>query len=203
MNESVLRGIIANAELHYRWLNTLSLLEFMGARKIARAAAGAPDETYLRHFSEEARHAHFFKRMAERVKPAGAPDRALCPGAAARYFQTLDLAVRSSLGLARGRTDYRAYLLVTTLIEERAGSVYAQYETLLRAVDSPVRLAGVIGEEERHLDDMRRELQDEEQLARLEDLRGAETAACARLVQALQRALASIGPQAAAAHRVS
>ncbi len=153
MNASVLRGIIADPELHYRWLNTLSLLEFMGARKIARSAVGAPDETYLRHFAEEARHAHFFKRMAERVKPAGVSDCALCPGAAARYFQTLDLAARGALQLMRGRTDYRAYLLVTTLIEERAGQVYAQYEVLLREADSPVRLAGVIGEEERHLDD--------------------------------------------------
>jgi rubrerythrin len=200
MNASVLRGIIADPELHYRWLNTLSLLEFMGARKIARSAVGAPDETYLRHFAEEARHAHFFKRMAERVKPAGVSDCALCPGAAARYFQTLDLAARGALQLMRGRTDYRAYLLVTTLIEERAGQVYAQYEVLLREADSPVRLAGVIGEEERHLDDMRRELGDAQQLELLHQLRTTEAAAFARFDRALARAVAANSPRALAAN---
>jgi hypothetical protein len=64
--------VCAVPALHCRFLNTLSLLEHIGARKImtTHAAGGAAGGgelcgDTLRHIAEEARHAWFFKRQAE------------------------------------------------------------------------------------------------------------------------------------------
>ena len=71
------------------------------------------------------------------------------------------------------------YLYVTTLIEERAGWIYPAYDAVLGERDLPVRLGGVILEEEQHLADMYGALQRldpncEERLAgyRVQETRG-------------------------------
>lgn len=219
-----LRTVTADRGLHVRWLNTLSLLEFMGARKIARSAqAKNLDETFLRHLAEEARHAHFFKRMALRIQATGdatngdatsdnaalpdnldrtsadprdltyAPRHLLAPAAAARYFHGLDAAVRRALGLKRGATSFAAYLYVTTLIEERAGVVYELYESILREAGAPVRLSGIIGEEDRHLEEMQADLAriDRRSAERLDELRNLEAWLFARFTARLESAVAA------------
>lgn len=157
--ETLLRAITASRGLHWRWLNTLSFLEHIGSRKIFRANLGAEmNEMLLRHAAEEARHALFFKTMARREashESDFAPDMLLCGSSANRYIQSLDSAVKRQIGAGH---DFHCYLLTTYLIEVRAGSVYPQYQEVLKSADSPLSLRSVILEEEGHLAEMKEEL---------------------------------------------
>ena len=197
--EVILRSIVKEPELHARWLNTLSLLEFMGTRKIARSAGGASlDETRLRHLAEEARHAQFFKMMIRRVKPDAnwnySREYLFCGFAGARYFNSLDAGVKKFLDQKEYVQKFSAlektdlfYNYVTVLIEERAGEIYELYENILRETQSPIRLSGIIGEEERHLEDMYSGLRslDEEFLKNLDDLRLKERTLFTRFEKSL------------------
>ena len=60
--------IINDAQLHARWLNTLSLMENTGARKIS-ACEDPETVTYiiLKHAAEEHRHAFYLKKQIEKV----------------------------------------------------------------------------------------------------------------------------------------
>lgn len=193
----LLDAIVVDTDCHVRWLHTLSMLELMGTRKIARTLVPAlATETMLRHLAEEARHAHFFKRMAARV--AGAAHDGgdvLCGGAAVRYFQSLDARVRTTLpAVSTGLW----YLCTTTLIEERAGLVYPIYDDILRAHDVPVRLRGLIGEESGHLSEMYAMLAsaygDALPAATLTDLRAFESTAFRRFLRALELAVPGVSP---------
>ncbi|MCB1314869.1 MAG: hypothetical protein KDK34_11600 [Leptospiraceae bacterium] len=171
--EIPLADIVRSPVLHARWLRTLSMLEFMGTRKIARSMRpDALNEMRLAHLSEEARHAHFFQRMANRVaSDFGMEDpdafhvestqlssRDLLAGfAAARYFHALDAGVFKALrqaSLSPERVRLLCYLYVTALIEERAGVVYSKYEEQLRLNAAPFHLRGILAEEDRHLSEM-------------------------------------------------
>lgn len=156
----LLKTIVDRPDLHVRWLNTLSFLEFMGTRKIARSLQGRrADRISLQHLAEEARHAYFFKRSIERILPDADPGFALnellAGFSAARYFHSLDAFVRRDLaGENQSGAPELCYLYVTTLIEERAGWIYPAYDEILSSQESPVRLTGIILEEEQHLADM-------------------------------------------------
>lgn len=170
--ELMLDHIIDDSALHARWLNTLSFLEHVGTRKIHKTQDSMKmTDMVLRHASEEARHAHFFKRMAERIDPSLTDSfdfRFMVSGFSAyKYFQKLDSMVEKYfLDRITDRREraYVCYLYVTTLIEERAGWLYPIYEDRLQKKKSDITLSTVIGEEERHLSDMYTEL------ARMDDL---------------------------------
>jgi len=160
--ELVLQSIIRSPSIHVKWLNTLSFLEHVGTRKILKTQSGTGmDEQILRHASEEARHAHFFKKMIDHVEkgacPNYEPSSLLCGYSAYRYFQSLDSMVNHELSKNK-RKDYPhafiCYLYVTTLIEERAGWLYPIYNKLLESEGAAFHLKSVISEEERHLSDM-------------------------------------------------
>ncbi|MCR9142152.1 MAG: hypothetical protein NXI24_07860 [bacterium] len=157
---ALLNRIVDEPEIHARWLNTLAFLEFMGTRKIARSLNGRrADRIALQHLAEEARHAYFFKRSIERVAPDADPGFALSEllagFSAARYFHGLDALVHRDLADADPTVGPElCYLYVTTLIEERAGWLYPAYDAVLEARNLPLRLTGVILEEEQHLADM-------------------------------------------------
>ena len=160
-----LRGIVRDAPLHARWLNTLSLLEHIGSRKIVKALdSDTLDLQLLQHIAEEARHAFFFKRLSERVAAGACPTYeapyVLSASASRAYIQGLDREVhdylqrQGALPQEAARASMLAYLVVTTLIEERATAMYALYEEVLREVDSPLSLRSVLNEEDRHLQEM-------------------------------------------------
>ncbi len=181
----LLNRIADDRAVHARWLNTLSFLEFMGTRKIARSMHGRrADRLALKHLAEEARHAHFFKRSIERIAPELDPGFALpellAGFSAARYFHGLDAMVNRELADENPAVAPElCYLYVTTLIEERAGWIYPAYDAVLGERELPVRLGGVILEEEQHLADMygalqRLDVRCEERMAafRIEETRG-------------------------------
>jgi hypothetical protein len=198
---SLLDDIVADPGVHVRWLNTLSFLEFMGTRKIARSMSRRPaNRIALQHLAEEARHAYFFKRSIERIAPGVDPGYAwselLAGLPAARYFNRLDLLVKRDLHeppaslapVARRNVAELCYLYVTTLIEERAGTIYPLYDACLAQRDVPLRLAGVIMEEEQHLSDMYGALRELDPgcESRLDRYRQAEGAYFARFFDCLR-----------------
>jgi hypothetical protein len=157
-----LATVVAKPSLNARWLNTIALLEYVGARKILKSQASATvGELLLKHAAEESRHAHFFKRASERVSDEaptqfGAND-LLCGEAAKSYFYHLDHGIEASLiaeGWAGDDLHFACYLYVTTLIEERAGWLYPAYHRALRKAGVSVSLSGIIEEEDRHLEEM-------------------------------------------------
>jgi hypothetical protein len=153
---TVLQHIVADATCEARWLNTLSLLEFVGARKIGRTMAHHhPTVEVLAHWSDETRHAHAFKRLAlDRVASASnnqAQHDYLCANAATAWFQTLDHELAALATRAIGREDSELnYLLTTTLVEQRAMQLYPLYKSV--ATDPSVRseLGQIIVEEQGH-----------------------------------------------------
>ncbi|MGJ4750838.1 hypothetical protein [Leptospira kmetyi] len=163
---SFLEKIIQDPAQHSRWLNTISFLEHMGSRKILATQSGfGMGEMILRHASEEARHAHFFKRMSERISPGSCPDyqseNLHCGFPAFLYFQRLDGMVLKNLnsaGIKGKQQSFLSYLYVTHLIEERADFLYQEYDRILEENKIPVSLKAILKEEESHLAEMQSSL---------------------------------------------
>ena len=74
MTERTFHTIVADNMLHARWLNTLSLMENTGARKIS-ASEDPATVTYiiLKHAAEEHRHAFYLKKQIEKVADKSCP----------------------------------------------------------------------------------------------------------------------------------
>src|SRR3954466_4539368 len=79
--DELLPKIINDNALHARWLNTLSLMENTGARKIS-ASEDPVTVTYiiLKHAAEEHRHAFYLKKQIEKT------GKELCPTYADQYL---------------------------------------------------------------------------------------------------------------------
>ncbi|TGL65899.1 hypothetical protein [Leptospira sarikeiensis] len=182
--DSLLTSIVSSPELHFKWLNTLSLLEHIGARKIHTSQTGTGlSEMVLRHASEEARHAAYFKKLALKVLPEGSKtfgkDSLLSGFSAVSYFQKLDLCVERSFksdSLPKATKSFLCYLYVTKMIEERAGLVYEIYDQILDEQKIGISIKGIIKEEESHLTEMDSNLEelDPKFQARAEEFRKAE-----------------------------
>jgi rubrerythrin len=195
--QDVIARLIEDPPRHARWLNTVALLEYTGARKMLKSQASRRmSEMILRHAAEESRHAHFFKRAALRIDPdVGSEFTAeslLCGDAAKAYFYELDHGVCARLeqgGLTGDGLSYASYLYVTTLIEERADWLYPAYHKMMRQAKLPVSLAGIIAEEEGHLREMEQELAKIDSIwaERMIDLRTFEAGLFEHFLEALCR----------------
>ena len=155
--------IISNNELHAKWLNTLSLMENTGARKIS-ASEDPLTVTYiiLKHAAEEHRHAFYLKKQIEKTGgpacPTYEPVCLLAPAQSRYYLNQLDIEVcrylKSGLGLKGKELRFAAYLLVTYAIEVRADELYPVYQEALEKAGSKVNVKSIIMEEEGHLEEM-------------------------------------------------
>src|ERR1700744_1127099 len=160
---TILPTIIADNQLHARWLNTLSLMENTGARKIS-ASEDPLTVTYiiLKHAAEEHRHAFYLKKQLEKTGDALCPTYAteylLAPGYSKYYLNQLDIDVcrylKTQLGLTGKELRFAAYLLVTYAIEVRADELYPVYQEELDKAASKVNVKSIILEEEGHLEEM-------------------------------------------------
>lgn len=151
-----LAAAASDAPRHARLLNTLSLMEHIGSRKILLSQGETPDESVLKHLSEETRHAHFFRRAAEKAagrRLAYVEGDLAAPSSARLYFGRLDAGISRVTG-----PGALAYLYVTQAIEVRAAWLYALYEKVLRQQDHWLSLRSVIAEEDLHLAQMESEL---------------------------------------------
>jgi hypothetical protein len=192
----LLGRLAADPPRHARLLNTLSLLEYIGVRKILKSR---PAETFtpelLEHVVEEARHAFVLKTLALRVAPVPtyAPAHLLAGAAARAYIQALDRGAEADLQAHPPRHAAPAwlnYLYTTLLIEERADGVYRDYEPILAAAGLGGVLGGIVREEQGHLRTVLGQVRrhDPDHAARLERLRALERRAFAAFVAALVRA---------------
>src|SRR5665213_3017775 len=111
--------IITNDELHARWLNTLSMMENTGARKISASEDGTGVTTMiLKHAAEEARHAYYLKKQIAKLGFSGKfdnyrNDSLLSPIESVQYLHRLDVDVcrylKNDLGLEGRRLVFSAY----------------------------------------------------------------------------------------------
>ena len=160
---NILPQIISDNQLHSRWLNTLSLMENTGARKIS-ASEDPVTVTYiiLKHAAEEHRHAFYLKKQIEKTGDGQCPTYAsaylLAPAYSKYYLNQLDIDVcrylKKELGLSGRELRFAAYLLVTYAIEVRADELYPVYQQALDDAGSKVNVKSIILEEEGHLEEM-------------------------------------------------
>src|SRR6201985_2101908 len=160
---TILPKIIANNELHARWLNTLSLMENTGARKIS-ASEDPVTVTYiiLKHAAEEHRHAFYLKKQIEKTGETFCPTYAdqylVAPTFSKFYLNVLDVEVcrylKKELKLTGSELRFAAYLLVTYAIEVRADELYPVYQDALDKAGSKINVKSIILEEEGHLEEM-------------------------------------------------
>ena len=191
---ALLESIVAEPKRHARMLNTLSLLEHMGSHKILLTQhSAAIDQATLKHVAEEAHHAFFMKRQAE--KTAGraleyVADDLLAPCSARMYFQRLEGTTVRALGPKRSARA--AYLYMSMIVEFRALWFYGLYEQALKRGRHALSLKRVLGEEQAHLCDMAERLEAGRELddARAAQVLAAERKLDAQLVGALEQAAA-------------
>jgi hypothetical protein len=159
---TILPQIISDNQLHARWLNTLSLMENTGARKIS-ASEDPVTVTYiiLKHAAEEHRHAFYLKKQIEKTNaecPTYSAAYLVAPAYSKYYLNQLDIDVcrylKKELGLTGAELRFAAYLLVTYAIEVRADELYPVYQDALDAAGSKVNVKSIILEEEGHLEEM-------------------------------------------------
>lgn len=191
---SLLARVVADTPSHARLANTLSLLEHIGSHKIM-ATQRSPDidQPTLKHVAEEAGHAYFMKRQAEKTaqRTLGyGDDDLLAPAAARMYFQRLEAALVRTLALSRNARA--VYLHMSMIVEFRALWFYGLYQQTLQRARHPLSLKRVLGEEQNHLGDVAQRLASAGELRdeRTTELVGHEKALYGRLLGALQRAVA-------------
>ncbi len=151
--ETFLKEIIEDRPHHARFLNMLAMLEHLGSRKIMISQMDQPmSQDTLQHLAEEARHAYFFKRNAERVAGQAldgwTDENAMCRIPAAMYFGRLDA------GITKRVSEKKAYGWVSLIIELRACWLYAIYQKALEASSDHMSLKSLLAEEDRHLAEM-------------------------------------------------
>jgi rubrerythrin len=164
----ILPQIISDNQLHARWLNTLSLMENTGARKIS-ASEDPTTVTYiiLKHAAEEHRHAFYLKKQIEKTGdnlcPTYSAEYLIAPAYSRYYLNQLDIDVcrylKKELHLSGSELRFAAYLLVTYAIEVRADELYPIYQDALDNAGSKVNVKSIILEEEGHLEEMINQLQ--------------------------------------------
>jgi bacterioferritin (cytochrome b1) len=161
--------IVANHSVHARWLNSLSMMENTGARKISRYEDPVHTSiTVLKHAAEEARHAYYLKKQIAKLDADACPDYSfpylLAPVQSHHYLNMLDTEVcrylKEKMGLKGRALKHGAYLLVTYAIEVRADMLYGIYQEALTRHSSRVNVKSIIAEEEGHLQEMQRMLEE-------------------------------------------
>jgi len=160
----IIDQIVKDDDLHAQWLNTLSMMENTGARKIS-ASENKTKVTLiqLKHAAEEARHAYYLKKQIGRLRDENLyhdyePENLLSPFESLHYLLHLDVEIsrylKNEVHLRGDRLKFGAYLLVTYAIELRAGELYPVYQEVLIANHSKVTVKTIIAEEETHLEEM-------------------------------------------------
>jgi hypothetical protein len=168
--QNQLLKIINCPTLHARWLNTFSLLEYIGFKKMVSShSLSEIDLSILTHSLEEGRHATLFKKKA--IHMGGAhyssyrPATTLAGEEATNYFTLLEREcvheVTEFLGTQATTLATQTkitYLCLTKLIEERAVFIYTTYELALAQTGQPSSVAGLLAEEVHHLRSVTTEL---------------------------------------------
>ncbi|MCF8496406.1 MAG: hypothetical protein K9G62_07050 [Alphaproteobacteria bacterium] len=148
-----LQNLARDPSAHARFMNMLSMLEHMGSRKIMLSQMDKVlTEDILKHLAEEARHAYFFKRQAERLagEALDGYDNGNCTTRipAAMYFGRMDA------GISKRVAPADSYPWVSLIIELRACWLYAIYHQVLEESGLRISLKSLLAEEDMHLAEM-------------------------------------------------
>ena len=153
--------IVSDTDLHARWLNTMSYLEYIGFRKIIKSQdASNMSQQTLQHANEEGRHALLLKNICLKVGgpryDSYHPSKLLKGIEAEIYIQSVDAEAEALLSTVTSGQELSrlTYLAVTWLVEMRALEVYGAYTEALRVNGLSSPLASLLKEEERHLEDV-------------------------------------------------
>ncbi len=166
--EIIVDKIVASDDIHAKWLNSLSMMENTGARKISKYEHPVHTNIIvLKHAAEEARHAYYLKKQIGKLSPDACPDYSapylLAPLESYHYLNMLDVEacryLKNKLNLTGRDLKHGAYLLVTYAIEVRADMLYGVYQDALTKHASKVNVKSIILEEEGHLEEMQRMLE--------------------------------------------
>ncbi len=162
MTKTFFEKIVQHPSAHARFVNSLSFIEYIGARKILKGQR-AQDFSLelLSHASEEIRHAQILKRLALRISPEVVSyqrEHLLAGERAEGYIQEVDRAVEEALG--KNKT-WQNYLVTTLVVEERAETFYTEYEKVLAECGYGGILISIVKEEVGHLKKMREWLSQE------------------------------------------
>jgi hypothetical protein len=161
--ENLINKIVTNPQLHCSWLNTLSMMENVGARKIKNCEDPVfVSEMILKHAAEEARHAYFLKKQISKIINNACHSYEkkylIAPDSSFYYLNHLDIMIckylKSTFGFSGQKLKYAAYLLVTYAIEVRADWLYPVYQKVLDYNKSKVNVKSIIAEEKNHLEEM-------------------------------------------------
>ena len=166
--KNIVEKVVASDDMHAKWLNSLSMMENTGARKISKYEHPVHTNIIvLKHAAEEARHAYYLKKQISKIAKDGYPDYSypylLAPIESYHYLHQLDVDaaryVKTKLGLTGRDLKHGAYLLVTYAIEVRADMLYGIYQDALTKYGSKVNVKSIIAEEEGHLEEMQKMLE--------------------------------------------
>lgn len=182
-------------------MNTLSFLEYIGARKILKSQKQESiSSELLAHISEEIRHAQILKKVALKLSNGTlvtySEEHLLCGRQAVRYAQQVDHAAEKLWG---GSDHWQSYLYTTLLLEERANQLYPLYDEALEATGRSTVFQGILREEALHLESVLGSLgvaptvppNSEVQAERLNALRTFEEAAFAEFLTSLEAQVSS------------
>ena len=167
--ENIFKAIVQQPSLHARFLNTLSMMENAGAKKIKNCEHPVlVNEIILKHSAEEARHAYYLKKQIQKIAPKSCPTYEkkylLAANSSYYYLHELDIKLcrylKQHFGYRGDDLKYAAYLLVTYAIEVRADELYPQYQQVLDEAKSPVNVKSIIAEEINHLAEMKHQLKE-------------------------------------------
>ena len=184
-----LEQILQDKNLHGRWLNTLSFLEYIGTRKILKSLS-APlfNQVLLSHTVEEAYHSLFFKKLSQKVcgkDLSFKKEEMIGAQECETYFQSLD---KKSLELAKGHV-FLNYLYTTWIVEIRALKVYSIYNDLLKQKKQGFSLQSILKDEKEHLQEVETQIkkQDKNHPAHLNLLQDFEKEKFEELLQHLNK----------------
>jgi len=165
----ILDRIVKNDSLHGKWLNTLSFMENAGARKISASEDRfTTNIMQLKHAAEEHRHAYYLKKQIAKVDWNACtdytPKNLLAASHTMFYLHSLDIKacryLKEHFTLDTKALKYAAYLFVTYAIEVRADELYPIYQEVLTQQQSKAMVKSIILEEEGHLEEMIKALQE-------------------------------------------
>lgn len=153
--KNLLKKIIDTPIAYGRFLNTLSMLEYVGARKIIKSQRQEDiNEQTLAHVVKEIRHALTIKSAAKEnahdICDTYIMDGLLCGFEAYRYFQTMECAVQEEL--ADQPNFFHVYLYTTVILQTRGIMFYSLVDEVLQELDKPTVFGDIIIEETQHLE---------------------------------------------------
>ena len=162
---ALLDKILTAPKQHAMFVNTLSRMEYVGARKMVKARhTDSMDVAGLQHLLEEVGHALRLKRAAiklnggveENVATYSAVD-TLAGAAGEAYLQGVDRGCEeliNHLELAEPQRSEVNYVLSSLAIEVRAEAFYPVYEEALQRAGIAFSVRSILSDELRHLEEM-------------------------------------------------